>query len=211
MSLKAEPVRILQAEFERSLPGFELLPPPSLPEVALVGRSNVGKSSLINALCERKALARVSKTPGRTQTFNFYNITFAAGADRRSCYFVDLPGYGYAKIDKGTRRKWREMIERYLHNRPSLELVALLIDARRSPGEEEQLVADMGRQGNLLIVMTKSDKLSKNELKSSAALIGKELKLTPDRILPSSLLQGKAESMERLRRKLHELVFEQNF
>ena len=112
---------------------YEQYPDESLPEIALVGRSNVGKSSLINCLANRKNIARTSSTPGKTATINFYEI---AGRYR----IVDLPGYGYAKVSKAEQLKWGKVIETYLHKRESLKLVLLLVDVRHAPGEGDQMM-----------------------------------------------------------------------
>jgi len=132
-------------------------PPGELPEIAFAGRSNVGKSSLINTLVNRKRLVRTSRTPGRTQLINFFSIN-----DR--LMLVDLPGYGYAKGPDRVRKKWRPMIEAYLTRREVLKGVILLLDTRRVPDERERLfVAWLNRHGQPVIpVLTKSDKLSKS-------------------------------------------------
>ena len=131
-------------------------PPEALPEIAFSGRSNVGKSSLINILVNRKRLVKTSRTPGRTQLINFFSVN-----DR--LMMVDLPGYGYAKVPAAVRKNWRPMIESYLIGRGTLKCVVLLLDIRRSPDEREQLYVDWLVQNHLLVipVLTKSDKLSK--------------------------------------------------
>ncbi|NBI07723.1 ribosome biogenesis GTP-binding protein YihA/YsxC [Senegalia massiliensis] len=145
-------------------------PPEDSPEIALAGRSNVGKSSLINALINRKKLARTSGQPGKTQTLNFYNIN----DDFR---FVDLPGYGYAKVSRKEREKWGDMINRYLTERRSLKEVILLLDIRHSPGEHDKMMYDwiksIGFKG--IIVATKADKLSNNQRSKQVSVICKEL------------------------------------
>lgn len=145
-------------------------PPEDSPEIALAGRSNVGKSSLINALINRKKLARTSGQPGKTQTLNFYNIN----DDFR---FVDLPGYGYARVSRKEREKWGDMINRYLTERRSLKEVILLLDIRHSPGEHDKMMYDwiksIGFKG--IIVATKADKLSNNQRSKQVSVICKEL------------------------------------
>ena len=148
---------IHSAKFVTSAAKPSQYPPGELPEIAFAGRSNVGKSSLINTLVNRKRLVRTSRTPGRTQLINFFSIN-----DR--LMLVDLPGYGYAKVPDRVRKKWRPMIEAYLTRREVLKGVILLLDTRRGPDERERLfVAWLGRHGQPVIpVLTKSDKLSKN-------------------------------------------------
>lgn len=150
-------MRILSAEFVLSATAPAHYPPPLLPEIAFVGRSNVGKSSLINALLNRKGLARTSNTPGRTQEINFFRIN-----DRLT--FVDLPGYGYAKVPERLRARWGPMIETYLRERGTLRLVVLILDIRRDPsGEDLQLMQWLSHYGiPFLIVLTKTDKVSNN-------------------------------------------------
>jgi GTP-binding protein len=151
-------MKILSAEFVLSATAPAHYPPPVLPEIAFAGKSNVGKSSLINALLNRKGLARTSNTPGRTQEINFFRIN-----DRLN--FVDLPGYGYAKVPESVRKKWGPMIEIYLRERETLRLVVLILDIRRDPSEEDlQLVRWLSfYQIPFLIVLTKTDKVSNNE------------------------------------------------
>ena len=153
-------------------------------EMAFWGRSNVGKSSLLNALWNRKSMARISAQPGKTQTINYYNINDL-------CYMVDLPGYGYAKVSKEIAAKWMKMIERYLDTSKALRVVFLLIDIRHEPSKKDVEVYNMlyEKGFNPLIIATKSDKVSKNERNKYIARIRKTLnasKETP--ILPFSAL-----------------------
>lgn len=153
-------------------------------EVAFAGKSNVGKSSLINALMNRKSLARTSSQPGKTQTINFYNINDLL-------YFVDLPGYGYAKISKELKAKWGKMVEGYLRKSRTLRLIFLLVDIRHEPSQND---VDMYNWAvnygfNPIIIATKSDKVSKNEKNRQVAVIRKKLNCvegTP--IIPFSAL-----------------------
>ena len=133
-------------------------PPTDLPEVAIVGRSNVGKSSLLNMLCDHKGLARVSKTPGRTQLVNFFEI------DNRA-RLVDLPGYGYADVPEKIQSSWDQMMHDYLAKRPNLLGLMLLLDIRRNPSEHDQMMFDWSMERGLpvLIVLTKTDKVGRNE------------------------------------------------
>ncbi|MCR5177991.1 MAG: ribosome biogenesis GTP-binding protein YihA/YsxC [Lachnospiraceae bacterium] len=130
------------------------LPETGMPEYAFLGRSNVGKSSLINSLMQRKNYARTSSDPGKTQTINYYNIN-------DELYLVDLPGYGYAKVSRSTRQKWGRMIERYLLNSSSLRLVFLLIDSRHAPTEDDRLMLEWLIYNSIptAIIATKADKL----------------------------------------------------
>ena len=135
------------------------LPENDKPEIAFAGKSNVGKSSLINALMNRKSLARISATPGKTQTINFYNIN-------REIYLVDLPGYGYAKVSEKEKEAWGKMIERYLHKSTMLKAVFLLIDIRHDPSKNDKMMYDwILHQGyEPVIIATKLDKLKKSQV-----------------------------------------------
>jgi GTP-binding protein len=150
-------MKILSAEFVLSAKEPAHYPPAVLPEIAFAGRSNVGKSSLINTLLNRKKLARTSNTPGRTQEINFFRIN-----DRFA--FIDLPGYGYAKVPESIRKQWGPMVETYLRERSTLWLVVLILDVRRDPSEEDLQLIDWLPlyQIPFLIVLTKTDKVSNN-------------------------------------------------
>ncbi|MBW6485752.1 MAG: ribosome biogenesis GTP-binding protein YihA/YsxC [Syntrophobacterales bacterium] len=152
-------MKIISAEFVLSAKEPRHYPPAGIPEVAFAGRSNVGKSSLINTLLNRKRLARTSTTPGRTQEINFFSVN-------QSFFFVDLPGYGYAKVPEAIRRQWGPMVETYLGDRPTLKLVIMLLDVRRDPtGEDMQLMRWLAHYSlDFLLVLTKTDKISRNEL-----------------------------------------------
>ena len=134
------------------------LPENTLPEIAFAGKSNVGKSSLINALMNRKSYARISATPGKTQTINFYNIN-------EELYLVDLPGYGYAKVSEQEKIKWGQLIERYLHGSKQLKVVFLLIDIRHKPsGNDKMMYEWIVSQGfNPVIIATKLDKIKRSQ------------------------------------------------
>ena len=146
------------ARFTHAAPSWDTLPPPELPEVAFAGRSNVGKSSLLNALVGRKALARTSGNPGKTRAFNFYRVGDAL-------FLVDLPGYGYAKVSQTERDRWARLIERYVTERPSLRLVLHLLDSRHDPTALDRTVMAAMMQSTVpyVAVLTKADKLSGNE------------------------------------------------
>lgn len=149
------------------------LPENTLPEVAFAGKSNVGKSSLINGLMNRKSYARTSQQPGKTQTINFYNIN-------QEIYFVDLPGYGYAKVSEAIKAKWGTMIERYLHTSRQLRLVFLLIDIRHEPSANDKhmysWIVDQGF--NPVIIATKLDKLKRSQVQKNIKQIKVGLNVT---------------------------------
>lgn len=170
---------------------FEQFPETGYPEVAFAGRSNVGKSSLINGLINRKALARTSGQPGKTQTINFYNV-------EETLYFVDLPGYGYARTSKTNRESWGKMIEYYLNRRKELGMILLLVDIRHKPNENDQLMMNYIRKSGLepLVVATKADKLKRSQVKKHVKIIADTLKLeTTEQVIPFSAMtkQGKDE------------------
>lgn len=156
-------------------------------EVAFAGKSNVGKSSLINALMNRKALARVSAQPGKTQTINFYNIN-------DEMYLVDLPGYGYAKAKEEIKAKWGVMIENYLHKSKQLRAVFLLIDIRHEPSENDQLMYEwMVSQGFApIIIATKSDKIARGKIQQHLDMIAKGLRVEEGTILLPFSAESKA-------------------
>ena len=159
-------------------------PPPTLPEIAVAGRSNVGKSSLINALTGHAGLARTSRTPGRTRLVNWFQIEA-----QPTFHLVDLPGYGYAAVDSKTRESWKPLIESYLSDRASLAGVLLLIDIRRGPEEEElDFVPWLAERGTPIIVaLTKGDKLPKNKRMLEVKRARKTLDLTRDPYAVSTL------------------------
>lgn len=170
------------------------LPENDKPEIAFAGKSNVGKSSLINALMNRKSYARISATPGKTQTINFYNINDAL-------YLVDLPGYGYAKVSQQEKEKWGKMIERYLHSSKQLRAVFLLIDIRHEPSANDKMMYDwVVSQGyNPIIIATKQDKLRRSQIDKHVRMLRQGLKLVPGtRIIPFSSVtkQGRDEIWE---------------
>lgn len=155
-------------------------PPGDFIEVAFVGRSNVGKSSLINSLCRRGGLARISGTPGKTQTINFYGVTVKfSEEDRRQFLLVDLPGYGYARTGRAVRRQWSKFIDEYLADSPRLKLVCQLVDSRHPPMTSDQeayrRLAELGL--NVQVVATKADKLSRQAVTKSVAVIRAGLRL----------------------------------
>lgn len=150
------------------------LPENQLPEVAFAGKSNVGKSSLINGLMNRKSFARISATPGKTQTINFYNIN-------EELYLVDLPGYGYAKVSEKEKEQWGHLIERYLHGSEQLKAVFLLIDIRHDPSANDKLMYDwIVHQGyEPIIIATKLDKLKRSQVAKHVKMVRQGLNLLP--------------------------------
>jgi len=168
-----------------------VLPKNVLPEVAFAGKSNVGKSSLINALMNRKSLARTSSQPGKTQTINFYNVN-------DSIYFVDLPGYGYTKANEKEKQKWGQMVERYLHTSGQLKQIFLLIDIRHDPGNhDKQMYQWIVNQGyHPVIIATKLDKINRSQVQKHMKMLKTGLGTDGDTIvIPFSAVtkQGREE------------------
>ncbi len=179
-------MRIKSTTFIKSAAKPADYPPPSLPEIAFAGRSNVGKSSLINVLVERKGLVRTSATPGRTQLINFFQMT----ADDLVLNLVDLPGYGYARVPLEVKRQWGPMMERYLAGRETLRGVVLILDIRRIPTDGDlQMFSWLRAYGRTpIVVLTKADKLTKNERAKQTTLIAKALDLPREQLLLFSAL-----------------------
>ncbi len=178
------------------------LPENTFPEVAFAGKSNVGKSSLINALVNRKALARTSSQPGKTQTINFYNVN-------RNMYFVDLPGYGYAAAGKEIREAWGKMIERYLHTSKQLKQVYLLIDIRHKPSENDKLMYSwICSQGfKPTIIATKLDKINRSQTAKQIKLIRETLECTEGTVIipfSAQTKQGRDEIYEEITKQTAE-------
>lgn len=160
-------------------------PQPLYPEIAMVGRSNVGKSSLINKVLNRKNFARVSSKPGKTATINFYELD-------KTLYLVDLPGYGYAKVSKQEKDKWAVMINDYLENRHTLAAIFLLVDARREPTEDDMLMLSWIQhyQIDFYVIATKIDKLKPSQRDQALALSLETLGIESSRFLPFSAETG---------------------
>ncbi len=170
------------------------LPENTLPEIAFAGKSNVGKSSLINTLMNRKSYAHISATPGKTQTINFYNIN-------QELYLVDLPGYGYAKVSEQEKQKWGRMVERYLHGSKQLRAVFLLIDIRHDPSANDKMMYDWIRaQGYApIIIATKLDKIKRSQKEKQVRAVRQGLGLPPEtKVIPFSSVtkQGRDEIWE---------------
>ena len=176
------------------------LPDNALPEIAFAGKSNVGKSSLINALMNRKSFARISATPGKTQTINFYNIN-------DEIYLVDLPGYGYAKVSQKEKENWGKMIEKYLHTSKQLQAVFLLIDIRHEPSANDKMMYDwIVSQGcHPIIIATKMDKLKRSQVSKHIKMVRQGLGLLPEtRLIPFSSVtkQGREEIWNLVEREI---------
>ena len=184
------------------------LPENTLPEIAFAGKSNVGKSSLINALMNRKSLARTSATPGKTQTINFYNVNDAM-------YLVDLPGYGYAKVSEKEKVEWGKLIERYLHGSKQLKAVFLLIDIRHDPSANDKMmynwIVDQGFQP--IIIATKLDKIKRSQIQKQVKAVKQGLDLLPGSIVipfSAETKQGRDEIWELVDELIAEPVEEEN-
>ncbi len=169
-------MKITSAEFIKSAVWPPQYPPATLPEIAFVGRSNVGKSSLINTLVGRKNLAKTSDTPGRTQLINFFSIN-------ESMLFVDLPGYGFAKVSQSVKKNWGEMVEAYLKERQSLALVVFILDVRRDPSSDDLSLRDWLENYRIpyLYILTKTDKLSNNQAIARKRAIEKNLQVSSEK------------------------------
>ena len=183
------------------------LPVNDKPEVAFAGKSNVGKSSLINALMNRKAYARTSATPGKTQTINFYNIN-------DGLYLVDLPGYGYARVSEKEKEQWGKMIERYLHGSAQLRAVFLLIDIRHEPSANDRMmykwVDEQGYQP--VIIATKLDKIKRSQVQKHVKMLKEGLSLIPGtKVIPfsSTTKQGRDEIWELIERECFGISMEE--
>ncbi|HEY6088333.1 MAG TPA: ribosome biogenesis GTP-binding protein YihA/YsxC [Gemmatimonadaceae bacterium] len=160
-------------------------PDSPLPEVAFAGRSNVGKSSLLNSLVRRKSFARVSRTPGRTREINFFRVN-------NGFVLVDLPGYGYARISKEKKSEWRPMIESYLRRTTQLRGIVLLLDIRREPSDDDRAMLDFLAEVEVptIVALTKTDKLSKAAAREQVAAISRSLALNDEQVIPFSAHTG---------------------
>ena len=178
------------------------LPENDKPEVAFAGKSNVGKSSLINALMNRKSYARISATPGKTQTINFYNIN-------DEMYLVDLPGYGYAQVSVEIRAKWGKMVERYLHTSKQLRLVFLLIDIRHEPSENDCIMYDWIVKNGYepVIIATKLDKIKRSQIQKNLKIIRQKIQPVEGTIIipfSAQTKQGKEEILQLIEDRIAE-------
>ncbi len=188
-----------KAEFKTSYGSFKQIPPSERTEIAFAGRSNVGKSSLINKIFNRKSLARVSAVPGKTATINFYEL--------ENLYFVDLPGYGYAKVAKSEKERWAGLIEGYLNDDRELALVFSLIDFRHPPTADDIMMIDFLIDSEIpfVVVLTKADKLSKKQREDRRKALLTELPCAEDiTIIEFSAQTG--EGVEQIREIIEELA-----
>lgn len=188
-----------KAEFCASYGKFSQIPPPERIEIAFAGRSNVGKSTLINKLFNRKSLARVSSVPGKTATINFYGM--------ENIYFVDLPGYGYAKVSKSEKERWSGLIEGYLNSDRDLRLVFLLVDMRHAPSSDDLDMINylIDTELPFVIVLTKADKLKKTEREKRMAVFRTEIPCFDDiHVIPFS--SQTFEGVEELRQIIDDIA-----
>lgn len=193
---------IKSAELETVCGITSTLPETEMPEIAFAGKSNVGKSSLINGLLNRKSLARTSSQPGKTQTINYYNIN-------HDLYFVDLPGYGYAQVSVEIRAKWGKMVERYLHTSKQLRLVFLLIDIRHEPSENDCIMYDWIVKNGYepVIIATKLDKIKRSQIQKNLKIIRQKIQLVEGTIIipfSAQTKQGKEEILQLIEDRIAE-------
>jgi len=185
-------ITVVKSDYIISAVGKKQYPEEKMAEIVFIGRSNVGKSSLINSLTRRKNLARTSQTPGKTQTINFYKVDLKISAEEdliyKNFYLVDLPGYGYAKTSKTNRKLWAKFIEDFLLNSREIKFVCQLVDLRLPPQESDKKMFAWLVEKNLpvLVVATKSDKLSKTEQKKNLSVIKNIFGVDENSILPYS-------------------------
>lgn len=193
---------IKSAELETVCGITSTLPETEMPEIAFAGKSNVGKSSLINGLLSRKSLARTSSQPGKTQTINYYNIN-------HDLYFVDLPGYGYAQVSVEIRAKWGKMVERYLHTSKQLRLVFLLIDIRHEPSENDCIMYDWIVKNGYepVIIATKLDKIKRSQIQKNLKIIRQKIQPVEGTIIipfSAQTKQGKEEILQLIEDRIAE-------
>ena len=192
-------MKVRVAELLTSSPSPTHFPASELPEVAFLGRSNVGKSSLLNALAQRKQLARTSSTPGKTRLIHFFRVVVGS----RELVLVDLPGYGWAKVSRKERESWQHLVESYLADRPQLRAAILLQDLRREFGEDEVLLlAWLAEHGvPALVVLTKADKLKSMRRKQRVEELRAQIPLPPDQVVVTSA--EKRTGLDALWRAIH--------
>ena len=192
-----EEIKIIKSEYVTSAVSKKTCPEERLPEIVFVGRSNVGKSSLINSLTNRKSLARTSGTPGKTQTINFFRVELKFSDDaRREIFFVDLPGYGYAKTSKTNRKLWAKFIDEYLSSDRDIKFVCQLIDMRHPPQESDlkSFASLVEKNLPVLIIATKSDKIGKTQRQKHLDAIKNSLGVDAESVLPYSSTKNEGRS-----------------
>ncbi len=192
-------MKVISSEIVMSAVAPKQYPDDGRPEIALAGRSNVGKSSTINTILNRRKLARVSQSPGKTRTINFYWIN-------KEFYLVDLPGYGYAKVSKGEKASWGKMMETYLSSRKNLYEVILLVDIRHEPTADDKMMYDWIKHYGYgsIVVATKSDKISRGAYQKHFKVIREKLGMSPeDKVIPISSL--KREGIDKLWDSIEEI------
>lgn len=181
-------IQILDARFVITAVEAKGYPKAQFPEIAFVGRSNVGKSSMINALANRRKLVRVSNTPGRTRTINFFDVDLERDETRRTLTLADLPGYGFAKASKGDREQWKTMIGEYLEKRDNLKVIVQIVDAEVGPTSDDFSTLDylQERKPRILVAATKIDRLGKAQRKPRLHKIAEQLEVPREAVLPFS-------------------------
>ena len=184
-------IRVLDARFVTTAVGEESYPRGAFPEVAFVGRSNVGKSSMINALANRKKLVRVSNTPGRTRTLNFFDVDLDEDDVRTTLRLADLPGYGFAKVSKTERESWEGMITRYLETRQNLKAVVAIVDAEVGPTEDDirTLAYLRSSSAEVLVAATKIDRLPKAKRKPALGQVAQTLRVAREAVIAFSAVE----------------------
>ncbi|MGQ0506107.1 MAG: ribosome biogenesis GTP-binding protein YihA/YsxC [Myxococcaceae bacterium] len=181
-------IQVLDARFVATAVDPAGYPKGELPEVAFVGRSNVGKSSMINTLAARRKLVRVSNTPGRTKTLNFFEVDLSQDKVKRTLRLADLPGYGFAKASKTERAQWKTMIDAYLSERKLLKAVVSIVDGEIGPSEEDRQMIDylQEKDRRILVVATKIDRLTKARRKPQVQKIARDLEVPLEVVVPFS-------------------------
>ena len=184
--------RIIESKFIKSAVKLKDYPASAYTEIAFVGKSNVGKSSLINTILNRKAIAKISRTPGKTRLINFFEIQFRTNNEKEGLiYFVDLPGYGYAKVSKAERKSWKKMIQNYFDKRLQLKGVIAIIDIRHKADPKDIILFEMLKKKEIpfAVIATKSDKIGKSKIMKTIKKLKSELKIENQEILPFSSLK----------------------
>ncbi|ABW19706.1 ribosome biogenesis GTP-binding protein YihA/YsxC [Alkaliphilus oremlandii] len=197
-------MKVISSEIVISAVAPKQYPENGLPEIALAGRSNVGKSSTVNTILKRRKLARVSASPGKTRTINFYIVN-------NEFHIVDLPGYGYAKVSKGEKETWGKMMETYLSSRKNLYEVILLVDIRHEPTADDKMMYDWIKHYGYgsIVIATKSDKISRGAYQKHFKMIREKLGMSPeDKIIPISSL--KREGIDKLWHSIEEIFIANN-